>query len=60
MSDETGSGYDEIRKNVANYSPEAMAPVCGIPAPVIREVARLYATSRGSMSITVFRRRKPK
>ena len=26
------SGYDEIRKNVANYSPEAMAPVCGIPA----------------------------
>ena len=43
------SGYDEIRKNVANYSPEAMAPVCGIPAEVIREVARLYATSRGSM-----------
>ncbi len=43
------SGYDEIRKNVANYSPEAMAPVCGIPAPIIREVARMYATSRGSM-----------
>jgi formate dehydrogenase major subunit len=43
------SGYEEIRKNVANYSPEAMAPVCGIPAPLIREVARLYATSRGSM-----------
>jgi len=43
------SGYEEIRNNVANYSPEAMAPVCGIAAPVIREVARLYATSRGSM-----------
>src|SRR5450631_4354332 len=43
------SGYDEIRKNVANYSPEAMAPVCGIPAPIIREVARMYATSKGSM-----------
>ena len=26
-----------------------MAAVCGIPAPTIREVARLFATSRGSM-----------
>ena len=43
------SGYDAIRKNVEGYSPEAMAPLCGIPAPTIREVARLYATSRGSM-----------
>ena len=43
------SGFEEIRKNVTGYSPEAMAPVCGIPAATIREVARLYATSRGSM-----------
>lgn len=43
------SGYDEIRKNVAGYSPEAMAALCGIPAPKIREVARLYAQSRASM-----------
>jgi formate dehydrogenase major subunit len=43
------SGFEEIRKNVAGYSPEAMAPVCGVPAATIREVARLYATSRGSM-----------
>jgi len=42
-------GYDELRKNVEGYSPEAMAPVCGIPAATIREVARLYATSKGSM-----------
>jgi formate dehydrogenase major subunit len=42
-------GYDELKKNVANYSPEAMAPVCGIPAATIREVARLYAKSKGSM-----------
>ena len=48
-SSPTARAPDEIRKNVANYSPEAMAPVCGIPAEVIREVARLYATSRGSM-----------
>jgi len=43
------SGYDEIRKNVEGYSPEAMAAVCGIPAATIREVARLYARSRASM-----------
>ncbi len=42
-------GYEDLRKNVANYSPEAMAPVCGIPAETIREVARLYARSKGSM-----------
>jgi formate dehydrogenase major subunit len=43
------SGFDELRKNAAGHSAEAMAPVCGIPAPTIREVARLYATSGGSM-----------
>jgi formate dehydrogenase major subunit len=43
------SGYEEIRKNVEGYSPEAMAAVCGIPAVTIREVARLYARSRASM-----------
>ena len=43
------SGFEEIRKNVAGYSPEAMAPVCGVPAATIREVARMYANSRGSM-----------
>ena len=43
------SGYAELRDNVASFSPEAMAPVCGIDATTIREVARLFATSRGSM-----------
>ena len=43
------SGFEEIRKNVEGYSPEAMAAVCGIPASTIREVARLYAKSRASM-----------
>ncbi|HSN39798.1 MAG TPA: formate dehydrogenase subunit alpha [Burkholderiales bacterium] len=42
-------GYDELRKNVEGYSPEAMAPVCGIPAETIKEVARLYAKSKASM-----------
>jgi formate dehydrogenase major subunit len=42
-------GYAELVKNVAGYSPDLMAPICGIPADTIREVARLYATSPGSM-----------
>jgi formate dehydrogenase major subunit len=42
-------GYEELRTNVEGYSPEAMAPICGIPAETIKEVARLYATSKGSM-----------
>ena len=42
-------GYEALKKNVEGYSPEAMAPLCGIPAETIKEVARLYATSKGSM-----------
>jgi len=43
------SGFDALRENAKNYSPELMAPICGIPAQTIREVARLFATSKGSM-----------
>ncbi len=43
------TGYDELRKNVEGYTPELMAPICGIDADTIRYVARLYATSRASM-----------
>jgi formate dehydrogenase major subunit len=42
-------GYEELVKNVEDYSPEAMAPVCGIAPETIKEVARLYAKSRASM-----------
>ena len=35
-----------LKRNVEGYSPEAMAPICGIDAETIREVARLYATSK--------------
>ncbi|HEV7577045.1 MAG TPA: formate dehydrogenase subunit alpha [Caldimonas sp.] len=42
-------GYDELSANVAGYSPEAMAPICGVDAATIREVARLFATSKASM-----------
>lgn len=42
-------GYEELKKNVDGYSPEAMAPICGVDAETIRYVARLYARSNASM-----------
>src|SRR5213076_72524 len=43
------SGYEALKENVAAFSPEAMAPVCGVDAATIREVARLFAQSRASI-----------
>jgi formate dehydrogenase major subunit len=43
------TGYEEIRRNVAGFSAEAMAPLCGIAAETIKEVARAFAQSKGSM-----------
>ncbi|HXD17877.1 MAG TPA: formate dehydrogenase subunit alpha [Vicinamibacterales bacterium] len=43
------SGYEALVENVRRFSPEAMAPICGIDAETIRRVARLYASSKGSM-----------
>jgi formate dehydrogenase major subunit len=42
-------GYEGLKAKVKNFSPEAMEPVCGIPAATIREVARLYARSERSL-----------
>lgn len=42
-------GFEQLRQHLKDYAPERVAPVCGIDAAVIREVARLYATSKGSM-----------
>ena len=41
--------YEALRENVRAYSPEAMAPLCGIPADTLREVARAFATAKASM-----------
>src|SRR5688572_26973181 len=43
------SGFDALKANAKNFSPEMMAPIVGIPAQTIREVARAFATSKGSM-----------
>jgi formate dehydrogenase major subunit len=43
------SGYEALAENVKAFSPETMAPICGIDAATIREVARVYATSKASI-----------
>ena len=43
------SNYEALRENVKGYSPEAMEPICGIPAQTLREVAREFAKAKGAM-----------
>ena len=42
-------GYEALKQNVMDYSPEKVAPITGLSAATIREVARTYATAKGSM-----------
>lgn len=42
--DEWCSGFDELADHVASFPPEWAAPITGIPADRIREVARLMGT----------------
>jgi formate dehydrogenase major subunit len=41
--------FEALKENVKGYSPEAMAPICGVPAETLREVAREFATAKGAM-----------
>ena len=41
--------FQALKDNVKGYSAEAMAPICGIPAESIREVARAFATAKSAM-----------
>jgi formate dehydrogenase major subunit len=43
------SNFDALKKNVQGYSPEAMAPICGVPAQTIREVSREFAKAKSAM-----------
>ncbi|HZV98482.1 MAG TPA: molybdopterin-dependent oxidoreductase, partial [Methylophilaceae bacterium] len=46
---ERTENYEALKENIKGYTPEAMAPICGIPAEMLRQVARLYATSKASI-----------
>ena len=41
--------FEKLKENVINYSPESIAPICGIQAETLREVARVFATAKASI-----------
>ena len=42
-------GFEALQKHIVDFTPEAMAPICGIEADTLRTVARTYATSEASV-----------
>ncbi|WP_204623568.1 formate dehydrogenase subunit alpha [Crenalkalicoccus roseus] len=42
-------GFAALAAHVAGATPEAMAPLCGVPAAQIRRVARLFARARAAL-----------
>jgi formate dehydrogenase major subunit len=42
-------GFEDLKERIKEFTPEKMAPICGIPAETLREVARMYARSRASI-----------
>ncbi len=44
-------GFEDLKRHIQAYSPEAMAPICGLSAEEIKKAARTYATARNAMII---------
>ncbi len=42
-------GFEALKEKVKEFTPEKMAPICGIEAETLKSVARLYAKSRASI-----------
>lgn len=43
------SGFEALKEKVKDFSPEAMAEVCGVDAEYLRDIARTYATAERSI-----------
>jgi formate dehydrogenase major subunit len=41
--------FEKLREHIRDYSPEKMAPICGIDAATLREVARTYARAEAAI-----------
>ena len=41
--------FDQLREHIRDYSPEKMAPICGIDAATLRDVARTYARAEAAI-----------
>jgi formate dehydrogenase major subunit len=42
-------GFGPFSETIQDFTPEEMAPVCGIPADTLREVARTYARAKSAI-----------
>ena len=42
-------GFEQLRDHLKDFTPEEMAPICGIEPDVLREVARLYAGAKAAI-----------
>ena len=42
-------GFENLKQHIAEFTPEAMAPICGIDADTLRTVARKFATAKASI-----------
>ena len=42
-------GFEAWKENVKDFTPEEMAPICGIDADTLREVARAYARAESAI-----------
>ncbi len=42
-------GFDAWKEGIKDFTPEEMAPICGIPADTLREVARTYARAESAI-----------
>ena len=42
-------GFENFRRHIADFTPEAMAEICGIDADTIRTVARTYARAKAAI-----------
>ncbi|MFT7661234.1 MAG: formate dehydrogenase major subunit, partial [Gammaproteobacteria bacterium] len=43
------NNFEQVKANVADFSPEAMADICGIDAQTIRQVSREYANAKNAI-----------
>src|SRR5678815_2372173 len=42
-------GFQAWKETIRDFTPEEMAPICGIPADTLREVARTYARAKSAI-----------
>src|SRR5512132_1570258 len=42
-------GFGPFSETIKDFTPEEMAPICGIPADTLREVARTYARAKSAI-----------